>query len=252
MKLTPLFVLVLFALCGTRTSFAQKAEDALRKGNEYYRNGDHVAAGQAYQQANTADPNDMRATFNLGDAEYKQGKFPEAQQQFEQSALRSKDPVEQARAYHNIGNSWLGQKKPEEAIKAYREALRRDPSDEDTRYNLAYAQRMLQQQQQQQQNDQKKDEEKDEEKKDEQQEKKDQDEQEEQEKKDQEQKQDQQQKQDQKQDQKQEGDPQQAQQMSKQDAERILDALDRQEQKVQEKVREKQRVGVRVPTEKDW
>ncbi|MBK9074447.1 MAG: tetratricopeptide repeat protein [Flavobacteriales bacterium] len=146
MKLTPLFVLLLLALCGTRTSFAQKAEDALRKGNEYYRKGDHVAAGQAYQQANTADPNDMRATFNLGDAEYKQGKFPEAQQQFEQSALRSKDPVEQARAYHNIGNSWLGQKKPEEAIKAYREALRRDPSDEDTRYNLAYAQRMLQQQ----------------------------------------------------------------------------------------------------------
>ena len=237
--------LVLFALCINHASIAQEAEDALRKGNEFYRKGDHVAAGQAYQQANAADPNDLRATFNLGDAEYKQGKFPEAQQQFEQSALRAKDSVEQARAYHNIGNSWLGQKKPEEAIKAYREALRRDPSDEDTRYNLAYAQRMLQQQQQQQQNDQNKDENKDEEKKDEQQEKKGQ---EEQDKKDQEQKQDQQQKQDQKQ----EGDPQQAQQMSKQDAERILDALDRQEQKVQEKVREKQRVGVKVPTDKDW
>ncbi|MBK8338837.1 MAG: tetratricopeptide repeat protein [Flavobacteriales bacterium] len=240
--------LVLLAVSGAQITTAQKAEDALRKGNDYYRKGDHVAAGQAYQQANSADPNDMRATFNLGDAEYKQGKFPEAQQQFEQSALRSKDPVEQARAYHNIGNAWLGQKKPEEAIKAYREALRRDPSDEDTRYNLAYAQRMLQQQQEQQKNDQKKDENKDEEKKD--QEKQDQEKQQDQQKKDeeQEQKQDQQQKQDQPK----EGEPQQPQQMSKQDAERILDALDRQEQKVQEKVREKQRVGVRVPTEKDW
>lgn len=225
----------------------RKADAALSEGNALYRQGDHAGAAAAYQRAGTLAPADLRPTFNLGDALYRQGDPAAAQQQFERSARESRDPADQARAYHNLGNSHLAQQRPQQAIEAYRQALRRDPSDEDTRYNLAYAQRLLKQQQQQQNKDQQKQED---------QENKDQEQQQGQDKKDQEQDQEQQDQQQQKpgeegrQDQQQQA--QQPQRMSREEAERLLDALDRQERDVQDKVRQKLRVPVRVPIEKDW
>ncbi|MBK9273607.1 MAG: tetratricopeptide repeat protein [Flavobacteriales bacterium] len=226
----------------------RKADAALSEGNALYRQGDHAGAAAAYQRAGTLAPADLRPTFNLGDALYRQGDPAAAQQQFERSAQESRDPADQARAYHNLGNSHLAQQRPQQAIEAYRQALRRDPSDEDTRYNLAYAQRMLKQQQQQQNKDQQKQED---------QENKDQEQQQGQDKKDQEQQQDQQQDQQQQKPgedgrQEQQQQAQQPQRMSREEAERLLDALDRQERDVQDKVRQKLRVPVRVPIEKDW
>ena len=227
----------------------RKADAALSEGNALYRQGDHAGAAAAYQRAGTLAPADLRPAFNLGDALYRQGDPAAAQQQFERSAQESRDPADQARAYHNLGNSHLAQQRPQQAIEAYRQALRRDPSDEDTRYNLAYAQRKLKQQQQQQNKDQQKPED---------QENKDQEQQQGQDKKEQEQKQDQEQQDQQQQKPGEDGrqepqqQAQQPQRMSREEAERLLDALDRQERDVQDKVRQKMRVPVRVPIEKDW
>lgn len=223
----------------------RKADAALIEGNALYRQGDHAGAAAAYQRAGTLAPADLRPTFNLGDALYRQGDPAAAQQQFERSAQEARDPADQARAYHNLGNTHLAQQRPQQAIAAYREALRRDPSDEDTRYNLAYAQRMLKQQQQQQNKEQQKQDD---------QEKKEQDQQQQgEDKKEQDQ---QQQEQQQKPGEEGRQDPQQQaqqpQRMSREEAERLLDALDRQERDVQDKVRQKLRVPVRVPIEKDW
>jgi tetratricopeptide (TPR) repeat protein len=213
---------------------------------------DSVArAARAYERAAA----DERGSFNLGNALYRQQQYDQARQRYESAAAMAHDPKAQAHAYHNLGNSMLELKKPEEAINAYKEALKRDPADEDTRYNLAYAQRLLRQQQQQQKNDPNKDQkDKEQQKKDQQQDQQKQDQQQDQQKKDQQQEQQQQQDQQQ---QKGQQDQQQAQQpregqIDKRDAERILDALNRQEKDVQDRVRSKRRVAVRVPIEKDW
>ncbi|MCC6399343.1 MAG: tetratricopeptide repeat protein [Flavobacteriales bacterium] len=242
--------LALLLVAATAGAQAQdrKADAALSEGNALYRKGDHAGAAAAYLRAGTLAPADLRPAFNLGDALYRQGDPAAAQQQFERSAQEARDPADQARAYHNLGNSHLAQQRPKEAITAYREALRRDPSDEDTRYNLAYAQRLLKQQQQQQNKDQQKQED---------QEKKEQDQQQQgQEKKEQDQEQEQQDQQQQKPGEQGKQEPQQQaqqpQRMSREEAERLLDALDRQERDVQDKVRQKLRVPVRVPIEKDW
>ena len=230
---------------------AQDVERALREGNAAYRMDSVVRAARAYERAAA----DERGSFNLGNALYRQQQYDQARQRYESAAAMAHDPKAQAHAYHNLGNSMLELKKPEEAINAYKEALKRDPADEDTRYNLAYAQRMRRQQQQQQKNDPNKDQtDKEQQKKDQQQDQQKQDQQQDQQKKDQQQEQQQQQDQQQ---QKGQQDQQQAQQpregqIDKRDAERILDALNRQEKDVQDKVRAKRRVAVRVPIEKDW
>lgn len=220
------------------------AEQALREGNQRYVKDDPRGAAEAYSKAVQAAPKDVRGQYNLGNAQYKQDQYAEAVKQYAAAAALATDPKEQARANHNLGNAHLKAQQPKEAIEAYKKALRQNPGDEDTRYNLAYAQRMLKQQEQQQNKDEKKDDQKkkDEEKKD--QEKKDEG------KNEDEQKDGQQQEQPEPKD----GDQQQPQpgQMSKQDAERMLYALNRQEKKTQDKVRQKMRAVVRVPIEKEW
>jgi tetratricopeptide (TPR) repeat protein len=180
----------------------------------------------------------MQGYFNLGDAMYKQKRHDEAIQNYETALTKTKDLDIASRLYHNIGNSYFEGKKYAESIDAYKRALRASPKDEDTRYNLAYAQRMLRQQQQQQnkqdknnKNDKKKD-----------QDQKDKD------KQQQQNKQDQQKNQDQRKNQAQ--NRQQEKQMSKPEAQRILDALKNDEKDIQKKLRK--RAAVRLNVEKDW
>ena len=148
----------------------------------------------------------------------------------------SKD--EKAKIYHNIGNSFLKSQKYKESIEAYKNALRNNPNDMDTKYNLIYAQKKLQQQQQQQQQDQNQD----------QNQNQDQDQQknQDQDKKDQNQDQD---KKDQDKEQQQQ---QQKPKISKEDAQRLLQALANDEKKTQKKVKEEQAAAVKVKTEKEW
>lgn len=237
----PLSMALLGALAQDST---QTAEQALRMGNQRYAKEDAKGAAEAYTKAVEVAPKDLRAQYNLGNAQYKQEQYTDAVKQYSTAAALATDPKQQARANHNLGNAHLKAQKPKEAIDAYKKALRQNPDDEDTRYNLAYAQQMLKQQEQQQNKDEKKD---DEEKKDE--------EKKEQEKKDEGKKEDQEKDgQQQEQPEPKDGEQQQPQpgQMSKQDAERMLDALNRQEKKTQDKVRQKMRAVVRVPIEKEW
>ncbi|HEY4787845.1 MAG TPA: tetratricopeptide repeat protein, partial [Bacteroidales bacterium] len=62
------------------------------------------------------------------------------------------NPSTQAKLYYNLGNSYIKEKKLEEGISAYKNSLKNDPKDEDTKYNLAYARKLLKKQQQDQKN----------------------------------------------------------------------------------------------------
>ena len=207
---------------------AQSGERKLiRDGNKLYPEKKFSDAEVAYKKSLGLNKNSVPGNYNLGNAYYKQGKFDEASQQY-QSILSNKDlnDDQKAKAFHNIGNSLLESKKFPESIDAYKNALKLNPKDNDTRYNLAYAQSMLQQQQQQQQN--KNDKDKKQDKKDQQQQKE-------------EQKQEKQQ---------QEKQAQEKKNISKEDAEKILQALNNDEKNTQKKLTKKE--GTRIQIEKNW
>lgn len=228
-------------------SFGQRGNALLKEGNTAYRDSAFDKAAEHYTNAAAKGADPFISRFNLGDALYKQGKFEEAANQFKSLPELTSNENRKAQAYHNLGNAYLQQKKYAESIEAFKQSLRNKPDDLETKYNLTYAKRMLQQEQQQQQQNKNQDQKNQDQQKQEQQK---QDQQKEQDKKDQQQKQQQdQQKQDNK-----EGDQKQPRpdQMSKQDAERMLDAMNKDEQDIRQRL-EKQRARTqKVPMEKDW
>lgn len=222
----------------------EKANDLITKGNSLYDKGNFGEAEINYRDGQTQGANPFISGFNLGDALYKQERYEEAASAFQALPNLTDDKEQKAAAYHNLGNSFLKAQKFQESVDAFKQSLRNNPKDLETKYNLAYAKRMLQQQQQQNQDQNQ--ENKDEQEKQDQQQQQDQ---KQNENKDEEQKQDQQQQDQQEQDQQQ---PQENK-MSKEDAERTLDALDQDEKQIRDRL-EKQKVkkGVKGNIEKDW
>jgi len=216
------------------TANAQSERKLVREGNQLYQDKKYGDAEVNYKKSLDVNKDSKTAQFNLGDAYYKQGKFDEASRQFEILSSDSKlDKEQKAKAYHNLGNSYLQSKKFEQSVGAYKNALKLNPNDNDTRYNLAYAQSMIQQQQQQQQKDQNQD------KKDKNEEKKDQQQQQQKDK-------EQQQKEEQKDEQKQA----KRDKISKEDAEKILQALNNDEKNTQKKLTKKD--ATKILIDKNW
>lgn len=236
--------------------FAQKEKKYIHKGNKLYQQQKYAEAEASYRQSVEKTKESVAGNFNLGDALYKQKKFDNAAQKFTEIATTSANKAVKAQAYHNLGNSLLESKKLEESIEAYKKSLINNPKDDQTRYNLAYAQEKLKQQQQQNKNDKNKDkkdqkdkDQKDKDKKD--QDKKDQD------KKDQDKKNqdnDQKDKDKQGQDKKDQQDGQQPQpdKLSREDAERMLEALKNEEKNTQDKLKNKKAKGTKGRIVKDW
>lgn len=234
-----LLIVVSLLLMAT-IAFAQSERKSVRQGNKEFKKGEYLDSEISYRSALELNPSSFRANFNLGDALYKQEKFEQAAQIFEDLATLNLDPIDKAKVFHNLGNSHFKGEKFAESVEAYKNALRHNPNDMETKYNLAQAQRMLNQQDQQKQ-DQDKDGEGDDNKQDDKQ-----DHQDKQDDKKDDKNQDQQDKQDQ---QKQE---QQQQQISPEDARRMLEAIQNNEQKIQDRVREEQARQAKVKVEKNW
>lgn len=225
------YVWVALMLLMSVSAFAQKAErDYIRKGNRAFKDSIYVDAEVDYRKALDANPQSTIARFNLGNTLLWQNKAQEAMNEFADAARIEKDKGRKAQIFHNMGVIFHSTKEYEKAIEMYKEALRNNPSDDETRYNLALAQKMLKDQQQNQQNQ-------------------DQNQQDQQQKQQQEQQQDQQQQQ---QDQQQQQQPEQKQdEMSKENAEQLLNSVMQDEQNTQDKVKKQQVIqGSRL--EKDW
>lgn len=246
-----IFILMLLPTLGFSQD-NEKANDLVSKGNSLYEEGNYGEAEINYREGQEQGADPFISGFNLGDALYKQERYEEAAAAFQALPNLTDDKEQKAAAYHNLGNSFLKAQKYQESVDAFKQSLRNNPKDLETKYNLAYAKRMLQQQQEQQQQNQDKDEEKkDEEQKQDQQ----QQDQKQDEKKDEEQKQDQQQQDQQKQDQQEQEQQEQSQEnkISKEDAERMLDALNQDEKEIRDRLeQQKVKKGVKGNIEKDW
>lgn len=213
--------------------YGQKTErDYLRSGNKLYKDSTFVKAEVDYRKALELEPKSTDAMYNLGNSLLMQQKAKEAMEQYEAASRIEKDKNKLAQIYHNMGVILQSSKQLPQCIEAYKQALRNNPKDDETRYNLALAQKQLKDQQQQNQN-QDKDQKQDQKQDDKQQNKDQQD----QDKKDQQQNNQQQQ--------------QNQNQMSKENAEQLLKAAMQDEKNVQDKVKKAVQVQGRK-LEKDW
>ena len=151
----------------------------IRQGNKLFRSGDYANAEVSYRKAIEKNPKNPQAVFNLGNALMAQKKDSAAVMQFDSATKLETNPLRKAKAYHNVGVICQSHKMYGEAIEAYKSALRLNPADDETRYNLVLCKHQQKKQQQNQQqnqqgnNDQKKDDQKDQQNKDQQQEKQD-------------------------------------------------------------------------------
>lgn len=214
---------------------AQKAErDLIRKGNRLYNDSVYVDAEVNYRKALEVNPKSTVSMYNLANTLMQQNKLQEAMEQYAGAAKVEKEKPNLAQIYHNMGVIFQSQKDYAKAVEAYKESLRNNPKDDETRYNLALAQKLLKDQQQDQQNQ----------------------DQNQQNQQKQEEKQDQQQNQQQNQNNDQQQEPPQQQkqdnQMSKENAEQLLNSVMRDEKDVQDKVKKQQQVIKGNRLEKDW
>ncbi len=259
MKNVLLFICLFMTGTACNMVYAQERK-MVKKGNELYENKNYKAAAEAYQKAIQQNPKYTPGLFNLGNALYQQKQYEQARKVLDATSKISADKKGKDAASYNIGNTYMQEQKWQDAINAYKEALRNNPQDADAKYNLSYALSMLKKQQgggddnnkdknDKNKNDKNKD---NKENKDNKDNKKDQDKQGDNQK-DQDKKEDQQQNQ---QDKK-EGDkdkekkpqPQQSK-LSQQQAEQLLNALQQEEKKLQDKMQKEK--GVPVKVDKDW
>lgn len=154
-----IILMTLAALTGT--AFGQADRHLLRDGNRAYNKEKYDQAELHYRRALERDTADFRGQYNLGNALYRQKHYDEAISHYDQAlAIQGIDKQKRSRTLHNRGNSMVkagleneqqGMQYFQQAVDSYQESLKLDPKNEDTRYNLAYARRLLQQAQQQQQ-----------------------------------------------------------------------------------------------------
>lgn len=216
---------------------AQSLRGLVNDGVDFYKQKKFADAEIKFKKGLDADPTSFEGNFNLGDAYYKQNMFEQALTAYNSALSEAKTNEQKAGVYHNMGNTFLKSQKLQESINAYKNALKLNPNDQETKYNLSYALSQLKNQQNQQNQN-----------------KKNQNDQ---------QNQDQNQNQDQKQQNQDKNKPDQNKEtaqdnlkqrekdkISKEEAERILQALKNNEKDLQKKLRKK--VGIPVESEKDW
>lgn len=228
-------VIVYIVLLASSYIFAQEDHKVLFQGNESFKGKKYSASEADYRVSASSDKSVKAASYyNLGNSIYRQNQPGEAKFKFLEATKSATTKEEKHKAFHNLGNTLMLEKNYQAAVETYKNALRNNPYDEETRYNYALAKKMLKENPPKNDggNDKNKDKEQD---KNKDQDKKEQD----------------------KQDQKKEGDKEdkgnpQPQGADKQKIENILEAVNNAEKKIQEKINARKEKGVRIQTDKDW
>jgi tetratricopeptide (TPR) repeat protein len=275
-------IVFFIALCYTFPGIAQEGPETDPKAVEASLNltweagkdlesEDFINAEAKYRRAIAKSAENAAAPYNLGNAYYQKESYSEAFGRFREAGERAGEKPDKHRAYHNMGNVYMQRKEYEQAIEAYKEALRNDPTDEETRYNLALAKELLKKDPQQQQNDQNEEDQQQEDQQEQEEQNQDQDQGGEDQ---QEQNEDQnQQEGDSEKEENKEGDgpekeekqqkpnpseqeeqkrPPRPNQLSPQQIENLLEAMENEEKKVKEKIDALKVKGPKVKKEKDW
>ena len=240
-------------------------------GNQLAKESVFDSAEMSYRKALSKAPEKPEALYNLGNTHYKEKNFDEAKQRYFQTQKFSENKSSKHHAFHNMGNVFMQQKDYVKAVESYKNALRNNPEDEQTRYNYALAKELLEkeQQEQEQNQDQKDQDDKDQEdKKDQDQDKEGEEGKEKEEDKEGKDGEDSEDKKEEGEEEKEEkpeeskdGKDEKEQQpppkpkqgqLSPEQVKSLLEAMNNQEKKVQDKVNAEKIQGVPVRGEKDW
>lgn len=133
---------------------AQDDRRSIRQGNRHFNENNFQEAEILYRRAISGNPQNYRGVFNLGSTLYRQNRHKEAADAFGRVLALDISDGQKASAWHNLGNSLLKSGDYAESVEAYKNALRLNPGDNETRFNLAYTMRRLQNQQQPEQQNQ--------------------------------------------------------------------------------------------------
>lgn len=213
-----------------QTASGQSDRQFVRNGNKFFRQQDYAKAEVEYSKAIAANAANTTAIYNLGCALQMQQKDSAAVVQYEKAGKAETSKRRKSMAYHNIGVICQKNQLFQEAIEAYKESLRNNPGDNETRYNLELCKRQLKKQNQnggsKQKEDKKQDKNKD--------------------------KKDQQQKQDKDKQNQQQQQQQQQQQMSKENAEQLLNAAMQEEKATQKRMKQKMQQPQRRSLNNNW
>ncbi|WP_203257471.1 tetratricopeptide repeat protein [Hyunsoonleella ulvae] len=279
MKKLILFIVICISFVGfsqedkARLLAEKTANNYVYEANELV-SEDFIAAEMAYRKALSKQSDNIAGLYNLGNSYYEKGNFEEALYRHQQTAKLATSKEAKHKAFHNMGNVLMQNKKCKEAVEAYKDALRNNPLDDETRYNLALAKECAKQQEEENKDDEnKEDKDNSEDKKDEEKENKDDKNQEDQEDKEGDEKEDKKEegkdeedkkddkKPEDKKDENKKGDKEKEDkqkpqpkpgQLSPQQIKSLLEAMNNQEQKVQEKMNAEKQKGIKIKTEKDW
>jgi len=257
-------------------AFAQEGavNNLIYEGNEKANDKEFLQAEVDYRMALSKAPERNEALHNLGNIHFENEHFDEASQRYFQAQKFASSKADKHLAFHNMGNIFMKKKDYAKAVEAYKNALRNNPTDDETRYNYALAKELLEKEKQQQQQDEQQDQDKQNQEQEQENEK--QDNQDNQGDQDQNEESDQKDKGEEGEQEKQEGDPEEKKgdqspqsgnpdqqekrppppprqgQLSPQQVQSLLEAMNNQEKDVQEKVNAKKVNAVPVRRKKDW
>ena len=232
MKNNIIFSLFILAFSCAET-FAQSENYAkfYNKGNKLS-NKNFQEAEKNYRTAIGDSLSDLKATYNLSNKYYDEGLFDEAIARQVQATKLAINNEEKHKAFHNLGNSLINKEMCSEAVLAFKNALRNNPNDDETRYNLALAKKCEEDQNKENENKEN-NQDKDNENKDDQ-------------------NKDNENKEDQKKNKQSENKNNKQSKLSPQQIKNLLKAMENAEKKVQAKVNDKKQKGTKVVSEKDW
>lgn len=148
MDIRKYILLILLVFASVTQMQAQTDRQFIRNGNKLYRQQNYAKAETEYRKALSKNARNTQAMYNLGCALMMQQKDSAAIVQLQNAGRSEQSPRRKAMAYHNIGVICQGHQMYGEAIEVYKESLRNNPSDNETRYNLALCQRLQKKQKQ--------------------------------------------------------------------------------------------------------
>ncbi len=251
------YALLMFISMGSIMSQQNEYESLIKKGNNSFEDNTALSE-QNYRKAISYSHEFVKGQYNFSNNLYKNEYYDEALLNQLEASKYAKTRADKHLIFHNIGNILMKKKMCKEAVEAYKNALKNNPKDDESRYNLALAKDCAKDENENEKESEGEDEDEDKEKDKEKDENEDQKEDKDQQGDDEKQNEDQDKKENNKDDKDQKGDDKskdekpKEKKLSPQQIKNILEAMNQEESKVQEKMNAKKLKGVKLKNEKDW
>ncbi len=132
------FIIILFTVFAFQGS-AQQWIDSLKVARTSYKNKEYDKANRYYRSAQNLAPKNVDLSEEIAQSTYRSRDFDNAEKVYQQAASEKKEKTEKSKMQHNLGNTRMKKKDYSGAIEAYKDALRNNPNDQETQYNLSEA-----------------------------------------------------------------------------------------------------------------